>query len=394
MAEIVFWVSVLLLAWIYAGFGLIAGVWGLVRRRKVAAAPCTPSVSLIIAAYNEELGIRDKIRNSLALDYPADALEIIVGSDGSDDATESIVAEYGSRGVVLRAFPRRGKIHVLDELVGDARGEVLVFSDANTLYDPQAVRMLVRNFADPEVGGVCGNQEYRKTEGGDSSGQGESSYWKYDKWLKSLQSETGSIVSADGAMYAIRRPLYRKPPSAAVTDDFAISTGVIAAGKRLVFEGEAIGYEYPTGRAPDEFGRRVRLMNRGLNGVWLRRGLLNPFRFGFYSVILFSHKVLRRLAPILLLSLFVSSLALVSTGPLYFVIAAGQIACYLLAGAGFLLKASPAGRHRLLSTPFYFCLANAAALVALITFLGGRRIEHWNPKRQRDPVASAGRPAH
>jgi cellulose synthase/poly-beta-1,6-N-acetylglucosamine synthase-like glycosyltransferase len=389
MTETLFWTFAVLLVWGYAGFGLFAGLWGTMRRRTVARADVTPSVSLIVAAYNEEQGIRDKLENTLALDYPDGELEVLVGSDGSDDRTEEIVAAYESQGVRLFSFPRRGKIHVLDDLVGEARGDVLLFSDANTLYEPSAVRMLVRNFADPAVGGVCGNQKYRKAEGGDSSGEGENLYWKYDKWLKSMQTATGSIVSADGAMYAIRRELYERPASAAVTDDFQISTAVVAAGKRLVFEAEAIGWEYPTGAARDEFGRRVRLMNRGLNSVWLRRRLLNPFRFGFYSVMLFSHKVLRRLAPVFLLALLVTGLVLAPRGPLWLVAGAGQAALYLLAGLGYVLRETAAGGSRILSTPFYFCLANAAALVALVTWLGGRRIEHWQPKRQHEAAKEA-----
>jgi cellulose synthase/poly-beta-1,6-N-acetylglucosamine synthase-like glycosyltransferase len=358
-----------------------------VRRRQVAAADVTPSVTLIVAAYNEARGIREKLENSLFLDYPRDLLEILVGSDGSDDGTDAIVAEYATRGVKLRSFPRRGKIHVLHDLVAESRGEILLFSDANTLWERSAVRMLVRSFADPAVGGVCGNQKYRTEAGADSSGEGESLYWRYDKWLKAMQSATGSIVSADGAIYAIRRELYRKPPSAAVTDDFAISTAVVEAGKRLVFEAEAIGWEYPTGAAADEFGRRVRLMNRGWNGVWLRRRLLDPFRYGFYALLLFSHKVLRRLAPVFLIVLFVSGLVLAPRGPFWLACATAQAAVYVLGGIGFLLRRAPAGGSRILSTPFYFCLANAAAFVALVEFLRGRRIERWQPKRQE--VANA-----
>jgi len=392
VAETLFWSASLLLAWAYAGFGLFAGLWGSLRRRRVARGDVTPSVSLIVAAYNEERGIREKLENALALDYPPEKLEILVGSDGSDDGTDEIVAEYAARGVRLLSFPRRGKIHVLHDLVTASRGEILLFSDANTLYEADAVRMLVRNFADAEVGGVCGNQKYRKIEHGDSSGAGESLYWKYDKWLKSMQTATGSIVSADGAMYAIRRDLYERPASAAVTDDFAISTSVVAAGRRLVFEPEAVGWEYPTGAARDEFGRRVRLMNRGLNGVWLRRDLLNPFRHGFYSVLLFSHKVLRRTAPVLLLVLLATGVVLAPRGPFWLAIGVGQAAAYGLAGLGGLLRGTPVGRNRLVGTPFYFCVANAAALMALVTFLAGRRIERWQPKRGEpaEEVANVG----
>jgi cellulose synthase/poly-beta-1,6-N-acetylglucosamine synthase-like glycosyltransferase len=377
-----FWISLTTLVYIFGGFGLLVGILGFLRRRGVRKAPITPKVTLIIAAYNEERGIRKKLLNTLELDYPPDLLEIIVGSDGSDDRTEAIVAEFRSKGVELLSLSRRGKIFVLNEAVAEASGEVLLFSDANTLYQPDAVRMLVRNFADPEVGGVCGNQKHLDTMIADSSSEGEGLYWRYDKWLKAMESGTGSIVSADGAMYAIRRDLYREPESAAVTDDFYISTGVIGKGFRLVFESEAIGYEPTTGTAGGEFRRKVRIMNRGLNGVYLRRRLLNPFRYGFYSIVLFSHKVLRRLAPVFLLIALASSLVLAPSAPFFLAAALTQSAFYVLALAGFGLRATRLGQKKILSTPFFFCLANAAALVATGMLVRGRRIEQWQPRRQ------------
>jgi hypothetical protein len=241
--------------------------------------------------------------------------------------------------------------------------------------------MLARNFADPEVGGVCGNQMHGRSPGRDSSGDGERLYWSYDKRLKVLESATGSIVSADGAIYAIRRSLYRRPESDAVTDDFAISTAVIAQGYRLVFEPEAIAWEPPAGAARLEFDRKVRIMTRGLRGVLLRRALLNPFRYGFYAVVLASHKALRRLAPVFLLILLVASLAAARDGAVYRGAAVAQGVFYALAGAGGLLKGTRFGRHKLLCAPFFYCLANSAALVALTKILRGRRIERWSPQR-------------
>ena len=251
----IFWGSVAVLAYIYAGFGLLVVLWGACRRRAVAQCPITPRVSLIVAAYNEAAVIERKIRNTFDLDYPRRNVELLVASDGSDDGTETIVLRFEGEGVQLLALPRRGKIHALDAAVARATGEILVFSDANSILDAQALRNLVRNFADPAVGGVCGNQMYVTGRNGDSSGQGEHLYWSYDKWLKGMESQGGSIVSADGAIYAIRHPLYRSPESAAVTDDFAISTAVVEQGYRLVYEPAAVAYEHPTGEARREFSR-------------------------------------------------------------------------------------------------------------------------------------------
>lgn len=377
----VFWLAAAFLAYIYVGFAALVAVVGAVRRRVVAAAPITPPLSLIIAAYNEEETIAERLDNALALDYPRDRLEIIVASDGSTDRTDAIAGAYGGRGVTLLSLPRQGKIHALAAAVGHATGEVLVFSDANTMCHPGALRAMARNFADPAVGGVAGHTTYELPGRGESSSRGENLYWNYDTWLKMLESRTGSVVSAHGGLYAIRRSLYRPSPDPAVTDDFAISTCPIVQGYRLVFEPAAMATEVAVAEAPREFRRRVRLMTRGLRGVLMRRRLLNPFRYGFYAVTLFSHKLARRLAPIALVLLAISSAALWQHGAFYRVAAIGQALFYGTAAAGFLLRGAAVGALKIAYVPFYFCLANAACAVALVQVARGTRIERWQPQR-------------
>lgn len=379
----VFWVAVATLVYVYGGFALLIALYGRVRRRHVIQRPITPTISMLVAAHNEEAHIAKKIANTLALDYPEQALELVIGSDGSDDQTEAIVSQCADPRVRLVALPRRGKIHVLNDCVPLTTGEILVFSDANTHLDPAALKNLARNFADPSVGGVCGNQFYSRTRDAESSGAGERLYWSYDKWLKKQQNRCGSIVAADGALYAIRRELYAPPATAAVTDDFAISTAVVERGMRLVYEDEALAYEPETRKATAEFRRKVRIVVRGLRGVILRRRLLNPFRHGFYSVVLFSHKVLRRLAPVFLVAALVSSIALAGSSSFFRMAAALQLAFYALAAMGCLMRGRRAGRSRLFYTPFHYCLVNLAALVGVTQVLRGVRIESWQPDRHR-----------
>ncbi len=381
MLAILFWLSLLALAYGYAGFPLLIAVAGRLRARVVRRAPVTPTMSVIIAAYNEAEGIAERLENALAVDYPREALEVLVASDGSTDATPAIVAGYASRGVRLLQLPRQGKIPALTEAVGHATGEILVFSDANIHFHPQALRMLARNFADPDVGGVAGNSTYRLPADGESSSRGEGLYWRYDSWLKEMESRTGSIVSAHGGLYALRRALYRPPAETAVTDDFAISTAVVEQGRRLVFEADALAYELTIAQADREFRRKVRLMTRAWRSVALRRGLLNPFRYGFYSLVFLSHKVLRRLLPLFLLVLLASSLLLAPRGGLYLAAAVGQVVFYALASVGYAARRRPVGHSRLIYIPFYYCLANAAAVVALVRFLSGARIAVWEPQR-------------
>jgi cellulose synthase/poly-beta-1,6-N-acetylglucosamine synthase-like glycosyltransferase len=376
-----FWLLLATVLYVYAGFPLLVVVVGKLRHRRVEQRSITPTISLIIAAYNEERNIAERLANALALEYPSNALEIIVASDGSTDATASIVATYASHGVRLLSLPRRGKIHALNDAVAQATGELLVFSDANTLFDPRALLSLARNFADPEVGGVAGSKVYTLRPGSESSSQGEALYWSYDKWLKQMESLTGSIVSADGAIYAIRRTLYRPLSDSAVTDDFAISTAVVEHGYRLVFESEACAYEVAIPSADREFWRKVRLMTRGLRGLILRRRLLNPFRYGFYALLLFSHKMLRRLIPVLLLLMFPACILASPGGTLYLGAIIAQVCFYGLACVGYVFRRTHIGKQKCFYVPFFYCLANAAALIAIIKLIRGEHIHLWEPQR-------------
>lgn len=388
-AVVTFWLALFSLVYVYAGFPLLVMVVGKLRNRSVQKQPITPRMSLIIAAYNEEEVIAERLENALAVDYPQEALEILVASDGSSDATEVIVERFRSRGVRLLRLPRQGKIRALNEAVSHATGEILVFSDANIHFHPHALRALARNFADPAVGGVAGHTGYRLPANGESSSQGESLYWRYDTWLKEMESRTGNVVSAHGGLYALRRELYRPPSELAVTDDFAISTAVVEQGWRLVFDREALAYELAISEANREFRRKIRMMTRAWRSVAMRRRLLNPFHYGFYSLVLFSHKVLRRLLPLVLLSLLVCSLLLANSGGLYIAASAAQILFYGLAGLGYFTRRSQLGRSRAIYIPFYYCMANAAALVALSKFLYGERIELWQPQRHIVPSRHA-----
>lgn len=379
---ILFWLSVATILYAYIGFTLLLFLVGWLKNRQVNKQAVTPPLTLLIAAYNEEKSIAQKIENALSLDYPREQLEIIVASDGSSDRTDEIVQQYHDRGVILMSFPRRGKIFALNDAIAQARGEIIVFSDANTFYDTRALLELAGNFADPEVGGVCGNQGHFKKKTRDNASKGESLYWNYDKSLKRFETRTGSIVSADGAIYAIRKSLYEMPPSTAVTDDFAISTGVIEKGYRLVFDSEARAFEDAMPGAEEEFRRKVRIMNRGLRGVLMRKKLLNPFRYGFYSLTLFSHKVLRRLVPFFLILLFIASLALSAASPFYLAAAVAQGLFYLWAGISYLMRRRNIGGSKLFYIPFFYCMANLAAMVAVLNLLAGKKIELWNPQRQ------------
>jgi cellulose synthase/poly-beta-1,6-N-acetylglucosamine synthase-like glycosyltransferase len=249
------------------------------------------------------------------------------------------------------------------------------------MFASKAVRTLVQPFADAKVGGVAGNQRYLANVGAGAAGEGEKSYWSFDRLLKQFQSLAGNVTSATGAIYAIRRELFIVVPEG-VTDDFVTSTRVIAQGHRLVFEPDAVAFEPVAGKSDREFARKVRVITRGLWAVVFMSQLLNPFRFGFYSIQLFSHKVLRRLVVFPLVVLFISSILLWQQGLFYQLTLVGQIAIYGLAGAGLLLAESEWGSFKLFSLPYYFCLVNGACLLAVWNVIRGHRIVRWNTIRE------------
>ena len=370
--------------YVYFGYPLLLEVLGIIRRRDVNKKDTIPFISVIIAAYNEESTITEKLENTLSLDYPKDRLEVVVASDGSTDKTEEIVSRYENQGVRLLPLSRSGKLIALNQAVKQARGEVLVFTDANAILEERALRELASNFYDPEVGGVCGNQKYRleQNPNGDCASEGENLYWTYDKWIKQLESKLGSTVAADGSIYAIRKHLFVPISDPAQADDFAISARVVTQGYRLVYEPEAVSYENPPISSDLEFWRKVRVANQSMNGILHLREALNPFKYGFYGIELLSHKVLRYLVPFFLLIAFVINILLSLDSDFYKIILLLQILFYVLAFIGYKARNLNLGRVKIFYGPFYFCLANIAVLLGAIYLISGKRITTWLPERE------------
>ena len=392
MIRLLFWSALATIAYTYVGFPLLVLARAALRPRPPRAAPIEPSVSVVMAAYNEEAAIGARLDNLVALDYPADRLETIVASDGSADATVEIVGRYRAHGVRVLPLGRVGKADALNAAVAEARGDILVFTDANTMFETGALRALVAPFADPEVGGAAGDQRYLPTTGQDSQAGGERSYWDFDRRIKLAESVAGSTVAATGAIYAIRRELF-EPVRAGVTDDFITSTAVVAQGRRLVFVPDAAAWEpvAPSNRL--EYRRKVRIMTRGLRGVAARRALLDPRRTGFYAIQLASHKILRRLMAVPLLVVAASAPLLWGQGVFYQLATIGAASVAALGAIGLGAPRSRLGRHRLAVLPAFFVLVNVASLEAAWNLLTGRQIDRWEPRRTVGPKADSMRPA-
>ena len=389
MIRLVFWSAVVTIAYSYVGYPLLVLVRAAARPRPARAAPIEPSVSVVLAARNEAGAIGARLDNLIALDYPADRLEIVVASDGSDDGTVAIGHGYADRGVRVLALDRIGKADALNAAVAAASGEILVFTDANTMFESRALRALVAPFADPEVGGCAGDQRYLPAGGGATEAAGERSYWDFDRQVKLAESTAGSTVSATGAIYAIRRELFQ-PVIAGVTDDFITSTAVIDQGGRLVFVPDAVAWEPVAPSNGLEYRRKVRIMTRGLRGVAARRSLLDPRRTGFYAIQLVSHKVLRRLMAVPLLVVALGAPLLWGQGLVYQLTTLGAAAVAGLGTVGLAAPASRIGRHRIAGLASFFLLVNVASLEAAWNLVSGRRIDRWEPRRTLDGGADTG----
>lgn len=374
-----FWIFLALVVYVYVGYPLLlALIRILVRRHPVRTGDEEPHVTLVVSAFNEAPVIAEKIENCLRLDYPQELRQVIVISDASDDGTDGIVTSYASRGVeLLRMASRGGKTLGLNAALQRARGEIVVFSDANAMYDRDAIRKLVRNFADPRVGAAIGESVYVPAQV--ESERSEGLYWRYETLIKRLESALGSVVGGDGAIYAIRRALY-SPMQAEALSDFVNPLLIRQAGYRCIYEPEARSREHAADNFDKEFRRKVRIVNRAWRALFDHVELLNPLRFGFFSFQLFSHKLLRWLVPALLAALFSSNLVIVGAHPIYQLALAGQGAFYLLAIAGHVVR-HRASLPALLAIPYYFCLVNAASAIGILDAFRGRTYTTWTTAR-------------
>lgn len=370
MLRLLFWFSIIAILYTYIGYPL--AIWGLARLRshRVRRAAITPRVSVVIACHNEGRNIEARLRNLLECDYPPEQLEIILVSDGSTDLT----AEAAGRFERVRVFAYRqqmGKATALNVGIEMATGEVIVFADARQRFEARAIRELVANFADPAVGAASGEL---LLAGGAGVGEGVGLYWKYEKWIRKNESRFGSVIGATGAIYAIRKRLWKPLPPMTILDDVYTPMQIALAGHRVVFEDRARAYDQAASSARREFTRKVRTLTGNYQLCQLMPRLLVPtsallFQFG-------SHKLMRLAAPIFFLLLFAVNLAIITSPPtatlFYAAALAAQVIFYACVAAGaYLLKRQR--KVRLLNFAYVFSVMNAAALVGLVYFLVGKR---------------------
>jgi len=377
----VFWLSILLLVYVYLGYPLLACMLGKIIRRGVNSAEpgsFLPTITVIVPAFNEAEVIVETVTNKLECDYPKDKINVIVVSDESEDGTDDLVRGIDDdRVTLIRQIPRAGKTSALNLAILQATGEIIVFSDANSLYAKDALQYLVAPFADPEVGYVTGRMVYKAPDGS-LTGDGCSAYMAYENNLRACETNLGSIVGVDGGVDATRRSIYQ-PMNADQLPDFVQPLQVHEQGSRVVYEPRALLYEDALAEVEDEFRMRVRVSLRAFHAMNDKSSLMDPFKFGLFAWQLISHKLLRYLAPVFMIIAFAANLGPVMAGSFFWEgVLSAQILFYALAIVGHL------NRHqsppRIIGLIYYLCVVNLASGIAFVQFLMGRKQVIWKPR--------------
>jgi len=373
MVEMLFWLATLLVLYAYLGYPLLLILLGRIAPHPIAAdgADDLPPATLIIPVHNEERVIEAKLRNLDSLDYPRDRLAVLIVSDGSTDQTRQRVLDYrGDLQVRFLELPQRqGKAAALNLGLQYAGSGIVVFTDASIMLDPGSLRRVVQPFRDESIGCVSGEDHI-------PGGGGEGLYGRYELFLRNLESQVSSIAGASGSFYAMRRHLC-KPFLPGMAPDFLSVLVTVGHGYRAITEPRAFGTMTSTRSTRGEFTRKVRTLIRGMTALWHARHLLNPFRSGMFSLVLWSHKMARWLVPAFMMIALVTS-ALLAGHPFYALALVVQLAFYALTLLGLLVPAA-AQRSLLVRIPVYFTVVNAAIFVAWIRYLAGERLEIWTP---------------
>ena len=374
----IFWTSLLLCMSTYIFYPVCCFLGARISPLRIRKDKYFPSVSIIIAAYNEEKHIERKLLNTLALDYPTEKMEILVGSDGSIDGTVAIVQKFLNQGVTVFDFPENhGKTVVQNACVEAAKGEILIFTDAASFLGSNALKKLMANFADLRVGCVAGKVRYVDTDQNITT-EGQGIYWQYEQKIKAAESRLGSLIGVDGPLYAIRRECY-VPLEANIISDLISPLLVLFQRKLVVLEPEAVVDEDPYSKTQQELNTRRRIVVRGLVGLFQFRELLNPLKNGLTAFQILFHKLIRWFVGPLILFNFMSCLIL--SGRMFFdVILFGYLSFFIMVGFGWVLSRFEVN-SRFVTIPYYFTLVNLAATLGIIDFLRKKEAITWKPVR-------------
>ena len=375
--QAIFWFSVGFVFYAYAGYPLILFTIGLFRSRQVRRSPIQPTLSLIITAYNEEKRIKEKLQNTLDLDYPKDRLEIVVASDCSTDGTDDIVRSFSSSGIrLVRSVTKGGKEAAQKLAVESTSGEILVFSDVATVLEAEALKNIVSNFADETVGCVSSVDRFLDVDGKVS---GEGAYVRYEMFLRQVESRVNTLVGLSGSFFAARRAVCLNwAPD--LQSDFNTLLNSVKLGLRGVADSDSVGYYKNLADQRKEYERKVRTIVRGISVFMRSVSLLNPLSYHLFAWQLFSHKLCRWLVPFAMIAALVTNGFLASLSPWYRVLGMGQALFYALAAVYLLSGRLP--DNGMLRIPSFFVMVNVSILDAWLRYLRGDRIVSWTPSKR------------
>lgn len=385
--QILFWALVMLVFYAYMGYGVVLFSFVKIKRlfhQKIHLKDdFLPDVTLVVAAFNEESVIGEKIRNSLELDYPQDKIQYLFVTDGSTDQTPEIIKRF-SHLHLLHESERSGKIAAAERAVRFATSEILIFTDANTFLNREAIKQMVRHFQLPNVGAVAGEKRILTDKNEEASGAGEGIYWRYESALKNWDSELHSVVGAAGELFAIRKDLYEPLPKDTIIEDFYLTLRIAQKGYKVAYESEAYAMEAPSASVKEEFKRKVRIAAGGIQAVVRLKSLLNPFKYGLLCFQYVSHRVLRwTLAPLALPFILALNTWLAFSGrEFYQGMLALQLLFYALAGLGYMFE-SKKMRVKILFVPFYFCMMNFAVYKGFIKYMNRSQSVLWEKSERR-----------
>lgn len=382
--------SLIIVFYTFAGYGIL--LYFIIRIKRIfwgfkvitEDLDNLPTCTLIVAAYNEEGFIKDKIANTLLLNYPAGKLNLLFITDGSSDDTPNIIAQYPQIQLLHQPL-RAGKIAAVHRAMEFVRTDAVVFTDANTFLNKDALIKICRHYADATVGAVAGEKRVHFDENADASAAGEGFYWKYESALKKWDSELYSVVGAAGELFSVRRSLYQSVPVDTVLDDFMISMLIAKNGYRIVYEPEAYATETASENVSEELKRKVRIAAGGIQSILRLKSLFNPFIFPTLSFQYISHRVLRwTITPFLLILSFVLNIIIVlKTGGIgYQLLLLAQILFYTLAVLGFIMEKKQL-RIKILFIPYYFCVMNYAVLAGIIRYFTGKQSAVWEKVQRK-----------
>jgi cellulose synthase/poly-beta-1,6-N-acetylglucosamine synthase-like glycosyltransferase len=382
-----FWIAFSIIFYTYIGYGILiylfAKFFGKNKPNQVQADALLPHVTIIVAAYNEEGYIADKIQNTLSLDYPKEKLSLWIVADGSTDQTVPICKGFKEVEVFYEAA-RRGKIHAVNRVIKLVKSPIVIFSDANTFVNKEGLKNMVRHFQDEGVGGVAGEKRIMSKEEDKAAGAGEGLYWKYESALKTLDSKLSTAIGAAGELFAVRTSLFIPPTENTLIEDFVVSMKIVAAGYRFVYEPNAYALETASASIEEEWKRKVRISAGGIQAIFRLPELLNVFKYGFVSWQYVSHRAMRwSIAPLSLAILLVSNIFLITASPFYLLVFIGQVGFYSLATAGHVLREKKL-KNKFIFVPYYFTMMNLSVFAGAKRLLRRQQSAVWDKAKRAE----------